>query len=388
MSNLKRNSPGAVLLFLIAACSTAGSTVLESVEPSIDTRATTRASKRLELDLAAVTCTPPADASTELIKPVPATEELLEELDVEFSAERARLGETLFHDTRLSTDNTLSCAACHDLRYGGVDRASTAMGIRGQVGPANTPTVFNAALSMAQFWDGRAANLVQQAGGPPLAAGEMGSSWDEILGKLRADSVLVEAFQRVYPDAIHSAADIRQEHVLESIAHFELTLTTPDSRFDRWLAGQADALTLEQRQGYEVFKVAGCVTCHYGPSAGGRTFQRLGAMRDFFTDEQRISHVDFGRYNVTNDERDKHVFKVPSLRNVVHTGPWFHDGSMSTLEDAVRAMGMHQLDLELSDEQVRLIISFLDSLTGEWRGRAVGAPRTDGTEQRDDEVGP
>lgn len=383
MSNPNCPRAAGLFLLLLTACSTASSNVVQSVEATIEPSSTMRATKRLEIDLAAVSRQSPSDPDAEPIKAVPGTEQLLEDLDIEFSHKLSVLGESLFHDTRLSTDNTMSCAACHDLRYGGIDRASTATGIRGQVGPVNTPTVFNSALSMAQFWDGRAANLVEQAGGPPLAAGEMGSSWSEILGKLRADTALVEGFKRAFPDTITCADDIKQEQVLEAIAHFELTLTTPDSAFDRWLAGQTDALTTEQRQGYEVFKVAGCVTCHYGPSAGGRTFQRLGAMRDFFTDSDRISHVDYGRYNVTNDERDKHVFKVPSLRNVVYTGPWFHDGSMSTLDDAVRAMAMHQLDLELSDEQVRLIVVFLDSLTGEWRGRAVGKqPASDASEVR------
>lgn len=326
---------------------------------------------RLNFDYSKVVVSPPSKPESEPIQPIPSQQEMLEEMEVEFHPERAHLGELLFHDTRLSTDNTISCASCHDLRYGGIDRAPTAMGIRGQRGPANTPTVFNSVFNIAQFWDGRAADLVAQAGGPPLAQGEMGSSWTEILDKLRADKSMVSSFQKAF--GVATSGDIRQEHVLEAIAQFEITLTTPDSRFDLWLKGDAKALTQPELEGYALFKEVGCSTCHYGVHAGGRTFQRLGAKREFFTDAGRISHVDQGRYNVTKDERDKHVFKVPSLRNVAMTGPWFHDGSMPTLTAAVQTMARHQLDIELSDGQTERIVAFLHTLTGKWRGRSLDA---------------
>jgi cytochrome c peroxidase len=320
------------------------------------------------VDLSKVTMTPPTDLSAEPVQTLPSIEDVFDNLEFEYSKDRVDLGRRLFHDTRLSTDNSISCASCHDLRYAGIDRAPTATGIRGQIGPVNTPTVFNAALSIAQFWDGRAESLAKQAGGPPLAAGEMGSSWPEIVSKLIADISYVEQFQKAFPDQVKSPADVQSGVILDAIASFEATLITPDSRFDQWLGGDEKAITLDERKGYELFKAVGCGTCHYGPHAGGRTFQRLGAKREFFTDADRTSHVDMGRFNVTKDERDKHVFKVPSLRNVAATGPWFHDGSRATLDDAVRAMAYHQLDVKLDDEDVGLIVQFLGTLTGKYEG--------------------
>ena len=326
---------------------------------------------RITVDYTKVSTAPPKDTEAEPIQPIPTHSEMVEELEIEFHPQRAQLGDLLFHDTRLSTDNTLSCASCHDLRYGGIDRAPTATGIQGQRGPVNTPTVFNSVFNVAQFWDGRAADLKEQAGGPPLARGEMGSTWPEILEKLRADQNLVTRFQAAFGNAIKGPQDITHDHILESIAQFEVTLTTPDGRFDLWLKGDAKAMTRQEVEGYELFKQVGCATCHYGIHAGGRTFQRLGAKREFFTDANRISHVDHGRYNVTKDERDRHVFKVPSLRNVAITGPWFHDGSMTTLNAAVEAMALHQLDVALTPDQTTRIVAFLNTLTGQWRGHSL-----------------
>lgn len=319
-------------------------------------------------DVSHVTLTPPADVEQEPVKALPDVGEYLETHDEELDPKLVDLGERLFHDPRLSTDNTISCASCHDLRYGGVDRAPTATGIRGQVGPINTPTVFNSVLSIAQFWDGRAHDLAAQAGGPPLAPGEMGSSWAEIVGKIAQDQTYVDAFVASFPKDVKGAKDIEHEQLLEAIAAFETTLLTPDSRFDQWLEGDERAITLEERQGYELFKEVGCATCHYGPQIGGRSFQRLGAKRDFFTDAARVSHVDHGRYNVTRDDRDKHVFKVPTLRNVAITGPWFHDGSMRSLDEAIDAMAFHQLDVRLSPADRAKIAAFLGTLTGKYRG--------------------
>jgi cytochrome c peroxidase len=314
---------------------------------------------------------PLADPEAEPVKALPDIEQVFEDLDCDPNPKKIALGEKLFHDPRLSHDNTLSCASCHDLRYGGVDRAPTATGINSQRGPINTPTVFNAALSIAQFWDGRAANLQAQAGGPPLAAGEMGSTWPEIVSKINADASYVADFQGAYGDAVKSPADIKSDYILECISQFECTLITPDSPFDQWLAGDQQALSQDEYDGYQVFKSVGCTTCHYGSSVGGKSFQRLGAKRAYFADEGIVTHVDNGRYNVTKDDRDKHVFKVPSLRNVAVTGPWFHDGSKKTLDEAVLAMGKHQLDRDLSARETQQVVAFLKSLTGTFRGASL-----------------
>jgi cytochrome c peroxidase len=311
----------------------------------------------------------------EPLAPVPSVEEVAESLELDVSGERVALGRQLFHDPRLSKDLTVSCASCHDLRFGGVDRTPKAIGIAGQVGPVNTPTVFNAALGIAQFWDGRAKDLATQAGGPPEAPGEMGSNFHEITTRLRADAGVVAAFRAAFPDEVRGADDITTDRILTAIASFEATLVTPGSRFDQWLDGNTEVLTEEELRGYALFKSVGCAQCHYGPAVGGKTFQKLGQKKDFFSSRQ-LSHADHGRFNVTKDERDRHAFKVPSLRNVEATAPYLHDGSVATLEETVRVMGTYQLGVELQAEQVRAIVAFLRTLTGTFEGRPVhGAPR-------------
>ena len=212
----------------------------------------------------------------EPIQPLPSVAELAEELELTVTPARVALGRQLFHDVRLSLNLTVSCASCHDLRFAGIDRAPRAIGIHQQVGPVNTPTVFNAALGIAQFWDGRAKDLASQASGPPQAPGEMGSNFPEIVARLRADAECVASFCRAYPEEVKSAADLTTERILEAIATFEATLLTPDSRFDLWLGGRHDALNEQELRGYALFKDVGCAQCHYGPAVGGKTFQKLG----------------------------------------------------------------------------------------------------------------
>lgn len=306
---------------------------------------------------------------------LPSVDDVMEQLGLTGSQERIALGRQLFHDTRLSKDHTVSCASCHDLRFGGIDRTPRAVGIRSQVGPLNTPTVFNAALSIAQFWDGRAKDLATQAGGPPQAAGEMGSCFEEITGRLQADQGMVQTFAKAFPDEVTTASDVTKERILEAIATFEATLLTPGSRFDQWLSGDQNALTDEELHGYGVFKEVGCAQCHYGPAIGGKTFQKLGQKNPFFTDQQ-LTHADLGRFNVTQDERDRHAFKVPTLRNVALTAPYLHDGSVATLEETVRLMGHHQLGLELKPTQIGQISAFLRSLTGTYDGKPLDGAAT------------
>lgn len=306
---------------------------------------------------------------------LPTVQDVADELEMDLRPARVDLGRHLFHDTRLSKDLTVSCATCHDLRFGGADRSPKAVGIFCQVGPLNTPTVFNAALSIAQFWDGRAKDLATQAGGPPQAAGEMGSCFEEITGRLQADQGMVQTFAKAFPDEVTTASDVTKERILEAIATFEATLLTPGSRFDQWLSGDQNALTDEELHGYAVFKEVGCAQCHYGPAIGGKTFQKLGQKNPFFTDQQ-LTHADLGRFNVTQDERDRHAFKVPTLRNVALTAPYLHDGSVATLEETVRLMGHHQLGLELKPTQIGQISAFLRSLTGTYDGKPLDGAAT------------
>ena len=274
---------------------------------------------------------------------------------------RVALGERLFHDTRFSADGTLSCASCHDLGRGGVDGRKVSIGIGGAIGAINAPTVFNSGLSFVQFWDGRAASLEEQAAGPIHNPVELGSNWAEVLGRLRQDGELVARFKEAY------GAGPSEQNIVDALASFERTLITRNSRFDRYLAGDTTALTAREAEGYRLFREYGCVSCHQGVLIGGNMYQKFGVLGDYFAHRPQTK-ADLGRYNVTGRESDRHVFKVPSLRNVALTAPYFHDGSASTLQQAVTTMGRYQLGRELDDGDVEAITDFLGSLTGEWRG--------------------
>ena len=272
---------------------------------------------------------------------------------------RAELGMRLFHDTRLSKDDTVACASCHDLNTGGVDGKERSTGVGGALGTINTPTVFNARYNFVQFWDGWAKTLAEQAEGPVHNPVEMASSWPEVLAKLGADAYYPGAFIQNYPGRGMTA-----ETVVDAIVEFEKTLVTP-SRFDRYLWGDRTALTEEEKAGYARFKSLGCASCHQGINVGGNLYQRFGIMADIFAD-QEISEADLGRFNVTGKESDRHVFKVPSLRNVELTAPYFHDGRALALESAIAVMGAYQLGRPLSQDDIRLVAAFLKTLTGRW----------------------
>ncbi|MFH1573673.1 MAG: cytochrome c peroxidase [Acidobacteriota bacterium] len=279
--------------------------------------------------------------------------------------DKVALGEKLFHDTRLSGDNTVSCASCHDLSKGGTDQAPVSTGIRGQQGPINSPTVFNAVYGLAQFWDGRARDLQEQAAGPVTNPLEMGSNWDEVLGKLQDDKEYVAAFQALYPEGM------TRDSITDAIAQFEKSLVTTNSRFDRFLRGEADAMTAEEKDGYKLFKTYGCYTCHVGQAMGGQSFEKMGRLRDYFGDRGNITGADEGRYNVTREDPDRHVFKVPSLRNIELTFPYFHDASAKDLNQAVTIMAKYQVDREITEEEARLMARFLTALTGEYEGQPL-----------------
>lgn len=278
---------------------------------------------------------------------------------------KVALGSRLFDDPRLSGDNSVACATCHALSRGGMDRLERSIGIRAQAGEINAPTVFNSGFNFTQFWNGRAGSLEEQIDGPVQHAKEMDSAWPATIAKLNLDAYYRSEFAEIYRDGIQPAS------VKDAIATFERSLITPNSRFDRYLKGDRGALTSEETDGYQRFKTYGCVACHQGVNVGGNMFERLGIMGDYFKDRGNITPADLGRFSVTGVEDDTHVFKVPSLRNVALTAPYFHDASATTLEQAVVIMGKYQLGIGIPGEDVALIVKFLRTLTGEYNGKPL-----------------
>jgi cytochrome c peroxidase len=276
---------------------------------------------------------------------------------------RTALGERLFNEVRLSSDNSIACVSCHDLRHGGVDGQKVSVGVGGAKGGINAPTVFNSGLSFVQFWKGRAATLEEQAAGPIQNAAEMASSWEIVLPRLRDDAQYRAEFAAAYSDGITST------NLLDAIATFERTLVTPDSRFDRYLQGE-QSLSADEIAGYRRFRELGCTSCHQGVLLGGNMYQKFGVLRDYFRD-RAPTKADLGRFDVTHREQDRFVFKVPTLRNVALTAPYFHDGSAATLEQAVAVMGQYQLGRDLSTADVAQVAAFLRTLTGQWRGKSL-----------------
>ena len=280
---------------------------------------------------------------------------------------KVALGNILFHSTALSGDGTVSCASCHGLNTGGVDNLATSTGIHGQKGGINAPTVYNAAFNFVQFWDGRAATLADQAGGPPFNPVEMGSKdWDEIIAKLDQDNELKAAFLQVYPDGFSG------ENITNAIAEFEKTLITPNSPFDKYLKGDVTQLTSNQIRGYELFQQYKCDTCHSGINMGGTSYELMGIKANYFTDRLKpLTEDDDGRFAQTKDPRDKHRFKVPSLRNIALTGPYFHDAEAENLQQAVELMLKYQNGVVLPEQDVKDMVQFLHSLTGEYQGKTL-----------------
>jgi cytochrome c peroxidase len=293
----------------------------------------------------------PNAASREPLEPLPA----LPSLDPRVVA----LGRRLFHDRRLSADGSVACATCHDLAKGGGDGRARSAGVGGKLGVVNAPSVYNAALNFVQFWDGRAATLEEQIGFPVTNPVEMGTSFQRVVLFLQADPGYSSAFAAAFPTGV------TEPNLRRAIADFERTLLTRGSPFDRFLAGDEHALAPDARAGYETFKSVGCVACHQGRNVGGNMFQRFGVLGDYFKDRGNVTEADYGRFNVTHNEADRFVFRVPSLRNVERTAPYFHDGSAATLTQAVQVMARYQLGRKLADEQVASIIAFLKSLSGE-----------------------
>lgn len=278
---------------------------------------------------------------------------------------KVELGRQLFNEKQLSINNTTSCASCHHLEQGGADDKPFSIGFQGGSLGINTPTVFNAALNFKQFWNGRAETLEAQIEDVVKSPIEMGNTWPHVVEILNQTQSYKEAFSEAYKDGVTIA------NVQNALASYERSLLTPNSRFDQYLKGNTDILTLDEKYGYQRFKDYGCIACHQGINVGGNMFQKFGVMGDYFKARGNPTEADLGRFLVTGDEDDRNVFKVPSLRNVALTAPYFHDASAKTLEDAVHIMFTYQLGRVPSTEDIRLIVLFLKTLTGELGGKPL-----------------
>ncbi len=273
--------------------------------------------------------------------------------------EKVALGKKLYFDVRLSKDDKISCNSCHQIENFGVDNLPVSPGNDGKTGERNSPTVLNAALHIAQFWDGRAKDVEEQAGGPILNPIEMAAPSEEfVMKKLAKDPEYVEMFKKAFPD---EKSPMTYQNLQKAIGAFERTLITTD-RFDDFLNGNTNALTQEEQEGLQLFIETGCTACHRGALLGGDSYQKFGVFADYWTMTGSEKH-DEGRFTVTKNEADKYVFKVPSLRNVAKTAPYFHDGSVQKLEDAVKIMAKLQLNKDLTEDQIKKITKFLKSLT-------------------------
>ena len=267
------------------------------------------------------------------------------------------LGKRLFFDTRFSRDNKVSCGSCHDFAKGGADGRQRSPGVDGRSSPINSPTVFNTGFNFRQLWNGKADSLQEQVDMSIVNPNVFDSNWDSVLGKLGKDAALVREFRNAYPDGL------TRRNVTDALVVFERSLITP-SRFDAYLRGNADAITAEEKQGYAKFKSYGCVACHQGVNVGGNMFQVFGVVRPYLDKDGTAQEADLGRYQVTRRESDKYVFKVPGLRNVALTAPYFHNASARTLEEAVDVMIKYQVGRTAPQEDKALIVKFLHTLTG------------------------
>jgi cytochrome c peroxidase len=265
------------------------------------------------------------------------------------------LGKKLYFDPRLSRSGAISCNSCHNLSMGGSDNLKSSIGDKWQQGPINSPTVLNASMNVAQFWDGRARTLKEQAGGPIGNPKEMAFSHDLAVQVIASIPQYTRQFETVF-----GAAGVDIDKVTTAIAAFEETLVTPNARFDRWLLGDERALTADEIAGYRLFRSSGCVACHNGPAAGGKSFQKMGVVERYATDNPAE-----GRIAVTHNDADRFKFKVPTLRNVELTYPYFHDGAAETLTQAVDTMGRVQLGKRFPAGENAQIVTFLKTLTGD-----------------------
>ncbi|WP_286005736.1 cytochrome-c peroxidase [Campylobacter avium] len=283
--------------------------------------------------------------ANELISPIPQS--------LEFDKSKALLGKKLYMDKSLSKDGTISCNSCHLVDNYGVDNKPTSPGVNQAQGVFNSPSSFNSVFNFVQFWDGRAKNLKEQAKGPLLNPIEHGLNETEVVQKVKSNKEYQKSFDEIY-------GEINFDNIADAIAEFEKTLITPNSPFDRYLRGDENAISEQAKRGYAAFVANGCTSCHHGVNVGGNMYQKFGIFIQYPNQDLQ------GLFDRTKREEDKMVFKVPSLRNVEKTAPYFHDGTMPALEQAVQFMAYYQLGKFLEDETVNDIVAFLKTLTGEY----------------------
>ena len=274
-------------------------------------------------------------------------------LSVEYDEKKAELGKKLFFDPILSKDNTISCSSCHNLPGNGANSTQYSFGVNGAVGDMNSPTVLNSGFNFVQFWNGRAKDLKEQALEPIENPLEMASKLEDAIKKLK-NSAYKKEFNKIYADGVS------KDNLADAIAEFEIALITPNSRFDKYLRGDNSAITLQEKRGYEKFKDFGCISCHNGVAVGGNMYQVTGLVSEYKQDKP-IN----GRYDITKRQRDINVYKVPSLRNIDKTAPYFHDGQVETLSDAIDEMQVTQLGIKPKKDDTKLIESFLKTLSGD-----------------------
>lgn len=274
---------------------------------------------------------------------------------IPYDKEKAILGKQLYMDTSLSKDGKVSCNTCHDLKRYGVDNEIFSIGADGVLDePFNSPTTFNSVFNFVQFWDGKAKNLADQAKNPFINPKEMALKDEaEVVKRVEANAKYKASFDKIY-------GEITMQNITDAIAEFEKTLITPNAPFDRYLNGDENAISSQAKRGWEAFKSNGCVACHQGQNVGGTMYQKIGIFEPYPNQEN------LGRYEITKIESDKMVFKVPSLRNVAKTAPYYHDGSIPTLDACVQFMAYYQLGRFLDQQTVDDIVAFLESLTGEF----------------------
>jgi cytochrome c peroxidase len=294
--------------------------------------------------------------TSKAIKPIP--------LEVKLDITKVNLGFKLFHEPRLSKNNSLSCASCHNLKTAGTLNIAKAVGVNGVMSKRNIPTVFNSSYNALHHWDGKFDSLELQVSAPILNPNEMGSNWPNVIDKLNKDPYYVTSFENIY------GAEISEKLIKNAIVIFESSLITPNSRFDQFLRGDKKALDQKEKDGYKLFQSLGCISCHQGINIGGNSFQKIGLFKKY-TPIVDSNVPDLGRYEITGNEIDKYVFKVPSLRNVSKTAPYFHDGSVKTLEQAISLMAEYQLGRKLSSEDIEMIKAFLNALTGNFKGKPL-----------------
>lgn len=291
--------------------------------------------------------------STEPIQPIPAPPKL-DPLKIE-------LGARLFRDPRISGDGSIACVTCHIPELAFTDQKALSRRIGGEITEFNTPTLLNVSLNFRFFWNGRIQHLEEQI----EKSRDIGADWPKALARLKTDPEYAPRFARAYPQGMTTAT------LQDAIVTFERSLITPNARFDRYLRGDKNAISQEEVEGYRLFKSYGCTSCHQGVNVGGNMFQKLGVMREYFKTQTSNKNADMGRFNVTQQEQDRHVFRVPSLRNVALTAPYLHNGSAKTLRDVIGVMGKYQLGREIAPRDVDLLIAFLHTLSGEYQGKAL-----------------